>query len=147
VIRYDLACERGHAFDGWFRDSATYDRQAARKSIACPQCGSTAVEKQIMAPNVAARSSHREEAPQKMLAAPKDPKTAALLETVRQLRQHVAEHADYVGKRFPEEARRIHYREVEPRGIYGEASIEEAASLIEEGIEVHPLPKLPEEAN
>lgn len=147
MIRYDLQCDRRHAFDGWFRDSATYDRQASAGEIACPVCGSTAVEKQIMAPAIPTKGNRRPERPQTLMAGPPDPRAAALAAAVRRLREHVEQNADYVGNRFPEEARRIHYEEAEKRGIYGEASFEEAKALVEEGIEVQPLPKLPEESN
>lgn len=147
MIRYDLVCESGHLFDGWFRDSATYDQQADAGEIACPSCGATRIEKQIMAPAVPVKSNRKTEKPQRMLGGAADAKAAALMEAVRKLREHVEANADYVGDKFAEEARRIHYNETEARGIYGEASIEDAKSLLEEGIDVHPLPKLPDESN
>jgi hypothetical protein len=147
MIRYDLVCESGHIFDGWFRDSATYDEQAAAGEVACPNCGTTAIEKQIMAPAIPVKSNRKADKPQRMLGGSADPKTAALLEAVKKLREHVAANAEYVGDKFAEEARRIHYEETEARGIYGEATLGEAESLLEEGIAVHPLPKLPDESN
>jgi hypothetical protein len=147
MIRYDLQCEHEHEFDGWFRDSATYDAQVARGEVPCPVCGSRRIEKQLMAPGIPMKANRREEPARQSFAALQDPRAKALAEMVRKLRQHVEQHADYVGERFPEEARRIHYEEVEPRGIYGEASPDEVSSLVEEGIEVHPLPRLPEDGN
>lgn len=143
MIRYDLVCERDHRFDGWFRDSKAFDDQVARQAIGCPTCGSTAIQKQIMAPAVRSRR----EAAKQTFAAPQDQRSKLLLEALRKVRRHVEENAENVGQRFPEEARRIHYREVEPRGIYGEATPDEARELVEEGIEIHPLPRLPDDAN
>jgi hypothetical protein len=147
MIRYDLLCDKEHAFDGWFRDSEAYDVQHAAGQVVCPVCGSTAVSKQLMTPGIPAKANRRGESRRPVFAAHKEGKVAELIEAVRKLRQHVEENADYVGDRFAEEARKIHYNEVEPRGIYGEASLEEAKSLLEEGVDVHPLPPLPEDAN
>jgi len=150
MIRYDLICEKFHAFDGWFRDSAAFDEQAVAGLVTCPVCGSLQVEKQLMTPGLPVRANRcREEAPQRrqLAAGPADAKMRELVEAVRRLKAHVEANADYVGERFPEEARKIHYEEAEARAIYGEASLEEAAALNEEGIDVHPLPKLPEDGN
>ena len=145
MIRYELQCDRGHGFDGWFRDSASYERQAEASLLSCPQCGSVKVGKAVMAPHIA---KSRPQPPEAARPPPKpDPRAEALPALFRRIREKVAAHAEYVGERFPEEARRIHYEETEPRGIYGEASLEEAKSLHEEGIEVFPLPPLPEERN
>jgi hypothetical protein len=145
MIRYRLVCDRQHEFESWFRDSARCDDQLAGGELECPVCGSARVEKQLMAPAV--RSRRETGAPMQRLAAPGDERQKMLLEAMRQLRRQVEENADYVGERFPEEARRIHYQEAEARGIYGEATLEEAKALIEEGIEAHPLPRLPEDGN
>ena len=147
MIRYDLICDKEHDFDGWFRNSEAYDAQAAAGQVACPVCGSTTVAKQLMTPGIPAKSNQRAEGRMPVFAGQKDEKVAELVEAVRKLRRQVEENADYVGDRFAEEARRIHYNEVEQRGIYGEASLEEAKALIEEGVEVHPLPPLPEDSN
>ena len=145
MIRYELQCDRGHGFDGWFRDSAGYERQAEANLLSCPQCGSAKIGKAVMAPHIA-RS--RPQPPEAATPLPEpDPRAEAVMALFRRIRQEVAATSDYVGERFPEEARRIHYEEAEPRGIYGEASLEEAKSLHEEGIEVFPLPPLPEERN
>jgi|SRR3954468_6441750 hypothetical protein len=147
MIRYDLACEREHAFDGWFRDSEGYDAQRAAGQVVCPVCGSTAIAKQLMTPGIPARSNRRSEERVPVFAAQKEGRVAELMEAVRKLRRHVEENADYVGNKFAEEARKMHYKEVEPRGIYGEATLEEAKALLEEGVEVEPLPPLPEDTN
>ena len=147
MIHYDLTCEKGHAFDGWFRNSAAYDEQAAKGLVSCAVCGSVKVEKQLMAPGIPVKSNRREQGPQKMVSAPADPRLAQLVEMMREMRRQVEENAEYVGDRFAEEARKIHYEESEHRGIYGEASLEDAKALVEEGIAVHPLPRLPEDGN
>lgn len=147
MIHYDLICDQGHDFDGWFRDSAAYDAQAAGGLVSCTVCGSAKVGKQLMAPGIPAKSNRRDATPRTMVAGPADPRLAQLVEMVREMRKHVENTAEYVGPRFAEEARKIHYEEAEHRGIYGEASPDDAQSLIEEGIIVHPLPRLPEDGN
>lgn len=156
MIRYRLACDKGHAFDAWFASGEAYDKLARRKRVVCETCGSTKVEKALMAPSV--RPSDREAprpgaaepppsaAPVAMMPAP-TPEQGALIEQMRALRDAVKKQGEYVGKRFPEEARKIHHEESPARGIYGEASPEEAKALIEEGIEILPLPVLPEAQN
>lgn len=147
MIRYGLVCGEGHEFEGWFRDSADFDKQTKAASIACPSCASTKIEKQIMAPAVAGTRKEASPEPEKLRVAAPDPRRTAMIEALREMRKSVTENADYVGDKFPEEARKIHYRETEPRGIYGEASPKEAKELAEEGIEFHPLPVLPEDRN
>ena len=147
MIHYDLICDQGHAFDGWFRNSAAYDEQADRGLVTCAQCGSTKVDKQMMAPGIPVKSNRKAGSAKTMVAAPADPRLAELLEMVRAMRKHVEETAENVGDRFAEEARKIHYAESEERGIYGQTTPDEARDLIEEGIAVHPLPRLPEDGN
>ena len=147
MIRYDLTCEKGHDFDGWFRDSAAYDEQATRGLVSCAVCGSLKVEKQLMAPGIPARANRQDNAPKQLVTGPVDPRLAAMMQMVREMRKHVSENADYVGNKFAEEARKIHYDEAKHRGIYGEATPDDAKALIEEGIAVHPLPRLPEDGN
>jgi hypothetical protein len=161
MIRYALNCDLGHDFESWFQNSAAYDKQAKRALVTCPFCGSAKVEKAIMAPRLA-RSDDAEPAPPTLPAPmpPASPATAAkapvammsppereLRQKLKELRDHVTKNASYVGPRFPEEARKIHYGETEHRSIYGEASPEEAKQLHEEGIEFHPLPILPDDHN
>lgn len=164
MIRYDLRCDAGHAFDTWFRNGDEFDRLAKRKAVACPHCGSTAVAKAIMAPAIRSGRGGSSAAPagdepaaqptpapaepddKVRLAAP-DPRQAALVEALRQVHRHVRENSEYVGERFAEEARKVHYGEAAPRGIYGEATPEEARALAEEGVTFSPLPPLPEERN
>lgn len=149
MIRYDLACtDGGHTFDGWFGNSEAFDEQARSGAVRCPLCGSAKVEKQLMTPGIPMKGNRRSGGTsQAVSAVPHDPQHEALQQAVRELRRYVKEKADYVGDRFSEEARRMHYREIEPRGIYGEATLEEARDLIAEGIEVRPLPSIPEDHN
>ncbi len=147
MIRYDLICEKGHEFDGWFRDSSAYESQARGGLLSCSVCSSIKVEKQLMAPAIPAKSNRKLDAPQKMMAGPVDPRSAKLLEMMREVRKSVEANAEYVGDKFAEEARRIHYAEADKRGIYGEASAQDAKALCDEGIDVHPLPRLPEDSN
>ncbi len=147
MIRYDLICDKGHAFDGWFRDSAAYDKQVKRHLVSCTRCGSDHVEKQLMAPGIPAKANTKADAPQKMATGNVDPRTEMLMQMMREVRKNVEANSEYVGDRFADEARKIHYSESKKRGIYGETKPEEAQALIEEGIEVHPLPRLPEDSN
>jgi len=162
MIRYALRCEKEHEFEAWFRSSADYDRALAAGETACPICGPARVAKMPMAPSLGRGDGQRRaeqpaekpvadnggEKPEKLLlAAAPDPRQQALLQAMRELRKQVTEHADYVGDRFADEARKIHYKETEARGIYGEATTEEAKKLVEEGIEFQPLPTFPEERN
>jgi hypothetical protein len=137
VIVYNLRCRNAHEFEGWFRDSAAFDAQAQDGTLTCPVCESRKVEKAIMAPAVS--------------GAKKPTITEAEAKKMRQfmtgLRKYVQQNADYVGTDFAEEARRIHYGEAEERHIYGEASPEEAKELLEEGVDVAPLPPDLDNAN
>ena len=146
MIRYDLECAQGHEFDGWFSNSASFDKQAEAGVVECPVCGSCDVHKALMAPGIPAKSNSKSDAQPVMQNAAGTP-AAELTEMIRKLRTHVEENSEYVGPRFAEEARKIHYEETEARGIYGEASLEDARELTEEGIDVQPLPILPEEHN
>jgi hypothetical protein len=147
MIRYDLICDKGHEFDAWFSDSAAYDKQVKRGLVECAHCRSIKIEKQLMRPNVGAKSNQRAEPAQQMVAGPVDPRMQAMAQMVREFRKHVEKNAENVGDKFAEEARKIHYKESEDRGIYGNATPQEARELLEEGIEVHPIPVLPEDRN
>lgn len=160
MIRYRLECDRGDQFEAWFRSSDDYDAQAAAGEIACPECGSISVHKTLMAPSVqtSRRRSKRpaEPPPAPPAAAPEaptqfvagaDPALSDAIEAIRRITRHVRANAEDVGRRFPEEARKIHYNEAPARNIIGEANAEEAAELAEEGIAFHPLPALPEDMN
>jgi hypothetical protein len=135
---YALQCSDGHAFDGWFRDSGAFEEQAGDGKLVCPVCQTRKVSKAPMAPALA-------NAGEKKVAAPEE--IRKMRQFVTGLRKYVEQNADYVGQRFPEEARKIHYGEVEERHIYGEATLKEARELIEDGIDVAPLPPDLSEAN
>jgi hypothetical protein len=158
MIRYALTCDKGHAFESWFQSSAAYDKQAKHGLVTCPVCGSSKVEKTIMAPRLSG-AKKRADAPAPSAPAPTTPTEAPgpvamvspqereFRKKLKELREHLVKNADYVGQRFPEEARKMHYGETEHRSIYGEASAEQAKELHEEGIEFHPLLVLPDERN
>jgi len=152
VIRYALTCDKRHGFESWFKSSTAYDEQVARGLLVCPACGSTKVEKALMAPTVARREP-RSPAPRTPAGEEKSPvaliseRERELRSKLKELRDELIKNADYVGPQFAEEARKMHYGEIEHRSIYGEASPEEAASLLDDGIEFHPLPYLPNERN
>ena len=149
MIRYVLCCEAGHTFESWFNNSTAFDRQAARGLVTCPMCGSAKVEKAIMAPALGGgrEAPAPEPEPEKTPVAIVSKEEVDLRKKLKELRDHIVKSADYVGEKFPEEARRMHYGEIEHRSIYGEASPDAAKSLAEEGIEFHPLPRLPDERN
>jgi hypothetical protein len=161
MIRYTLRCERDHAFESWFQNSSAYDTQVKRKLVACPVCGSDKVEKAIMAPQIVGKKGRERAAPEAASAvstevtAPAPASSTPLLMAqerelrakLKELRDHIVKNADNVGERFPNEARKMHYGDIEHRPIYGEASPEEARALIDEGVEVSPLPVLPDDRN
>jgi hypothetical protein len=149
VIRYDLHCEAGHGFESWFRSSGDYDAQRKRKLVECPVCGSHDIEKQIMAP----RLKRTDKAPRakpvedKAPVAMMSPQEAEFRQKLRELRDHVTKNAENVGEKFPDLARKMHNEEIERRSIYGEASAEEVKSLIDDEVDIHPLPILPDDRN
>lgn len=149
MIVFDLKCRKEHVFEAWFPDSASYAEQAAAGKVLCPVCGSRKVTKALMAPNVAS-SKELVSAPQpaagqrEAVAIAESAKAGELRRLLRELRNHVEQNCDYVGERFAEEARRIHYGETDPRGIYGETSDAEAEALADEGIEIARVPWLRE---
>ena len=162
MIHYSLICEKKHDFDIWFKNSADYDKQVKRGLVSCPACGSVKVEKALMAPSLGrgtrkgAVKPAAEVAPTPEVAAPSEEKTSVAMVSpqerefrakLKELRDHLTKNADNVGAKFPEEARKMHYGESEHRSIYGEASPQEAKELLDEGVELHPLPVLPDERN
>ena len=160
MIRYNLRCERGHTFESWFQSSSAYETQEKRKLVNCPACGSAKVERAIMAPQIVSKKGRDTTAPGQAPAPVASTEVAAPASTplmmaqdrelrakLKELRDHIVKNADNVGERFPNEARKMHYGDIEHRPIYGEASPEEARSLIEEGVEVSPLPVLPDDRN
>jgi hypothetical protein len=140
VIKYRLHCSKGHEFEAWFSSSTAYDMQVESQQVCCPECDGHEVVKAVMAPNVALRGAAES------VSSTVD-KASTVAQVLREFRRALLAKAEDVGQRFPEEARKIHYGEAEPRGIAGTASGEEAQALIEEGIDILMLPPLPEEAN
>ena len=163
MIRYSLQCERRHGFDIWFKNSADCDSQSKRGLVTCPVCGSNKVEKALMAPSLgrgsrkgvkpAAPEAPPPEAPSPAPSASKTPVAMVTPQErefrakLKELRDHLTKNAENVGGKFPEEARKMHYGEIEHRSIYGEASPQDAKELADEGVEFHPLPILPDERN
>lgn len=133
MIKYALKCRDGHQFDSWFQDSAAFDKLAGSGHLSCAVCGGADVEKAIMAPRVMAAEADAEAAPLSVPASPAE-------QAMRRLRDHVEANADNVGANFASEARAIHEGDAPERAIYGEAKLEEAKSLIEDGVPVAPLP-------
>jgi hypothetical protein len=144
MIRFALTCEQGHGFDAWFSSGDSYDEQTEAGVIVCPECGSADVEKAPMAPAVLRGGGKKAPAQSESPTQTGPNQNYAML---KGLYEHLKSNAENVGKAFPEEARKIHYGEAEERNIYGEATVEEAKSLYDEGIPALPLPKLPEEHN
>jgi hypothetical protein len=145
VIAYNLVCKDGHEFEGWFADSHAYAAQEKAGDLVCPVCGDANISKAIMAPAVktSVTKAKGKSAPPK----PEATDQQKLRQFVAGFRKYVEENADYVGPQFPEEARKIHYGETEARHIYGESTLREAKELIEEGIEIAPLPPDPGDLN
>ena len=138
MIVYHLRCSDGHEFEGWFGGSGAFDEQAAEGKLVCPVCESRSVTKAPMAPALPASVGTRSSAPEEM---------RKMRQFVTGLRKYVEQNAEYVGPKFPEEARKIHYGETDERHIYGEATLEEAKDLVEEGVDVAPLPPDLDQAN
>ncbi len=135
MIVFDLRCRKNHIFEAWFRDSAAYEQQGADGGIVCPVCGDRKIVKAVMAPNIST-PKEKSSAEQRQLVA----QTTQLL---YQMREQVEKNCDYVGERFAEEARRIHYGETEKRNIYGEATAEQADELRDEDIPFSRIPWVP----
>jgi hypothetical protein len=156
MIRFTLRCQHAHEFEAWFRNGDTYDRQAKRGEVRCPECGSVKVAKAIMAPAIArggrrapaAEAPPAEPAAQPVPGAPAAPEPAEMhvagkmREALAEMRRFIEKNAEYVGPRFADEARKMHTGESNERSIYGEASDEEAEDLTDEGIEFGRIPWL-----
>lgn len=142
MIRYTLKCANDHSFDSWFQSADAFASLQTNGLVECPDCGSTDVAKTLMAPTVQA-SRKKAAAPvpveQPLSQPPQDPRETAL----KELRDHVEKNSDYVGMQFADEARKMHEGEAPSRSIYGEAKIEDAKKLVEDGVPVAPLPFVP----
>lgn len=153
MIKYQLACAAGHEFEAWFASSDAFDTQARRKLISCPDCASNAVTKRPMAPAIVSGRAQRKSAeimsesaalPVTMAA---DPKAKALTDELRALKAKLLQSSEDVGSRFSEEARRIHFGEAEVRAIHGEATLEDARQLDDDGVPFGIFPRLPDDQN
>ena len=142
MIRYSLICDNAHGFEGWFSESAEFDRQVESGFLTCPTCGSGAISKTLMAPSVSTART-KESRQQVVMDVVRQEAIAKLKEAVAAIRAN----AEDVGERFPEEARKIHYGEADARGIVGQASLVDVQELIEDGFDVAPLPVLPDDTN
>jgi hypothetical protein len=161
MIKYTLKCSDGHQHEAWFANSSAYDELATKRQLQCPVCGTSDVGKALMTPGIPMRQNKQETptaspaAAQPLAPAPAVATTAApggtpqseAIKMMRKLREFVKENSEYVGPKFAEEARKIHYEDSETRSVYGEASKEELTELSEEGINFYPLPLLPEDHN
>ncbi|AHG47054.1 hypothetical protein RLEG12_29070 [Rhizobium leguminosarum bv. trifolii CB782] len=142
MIRYSLNCDNAHEFEGWFSESADFDRQVATGFLTCPVCHSAAVSKLLMAPSV---STARKKDERQTLAM--DAMRREALQKLKEAVAAVKANSEDVGTKFPEEARKIHYGEADARGIIGQATVDEAQALVDEGIEIAAIPVLPEDVN
>jgi hypothetical protein len=144
MIKYRLICNESHEFEGWFRGSDEFDAQASNGSLCCPVCASVAVSKAVMAPNIAAGRRTSAAVPRQ---APGEARQREIFAALRKLRADVEAKSTYVGERFAEEARKIHFGETEERIVHGEATADEVHALSDEGVPVMPLPRLPKDLN
>lgn len=148
MIRYSLVCDKGHTFESWFQNSKASDGQLKRGLVACPVCDSAKVSKAIMAPAIAAKSGKKNiEASGSQPVALLSEKEQETRRLVKALHEHVKKNSEHVGEEFPKLARQMHYEEIEARSIHGQAKPDEVRELLEEGVEVSPLPSLPDEHN
>ena len=141
MIRFSLLCDHDHEFEAWFRSNDDFDTQQKRGLVDCPSCGSKKVGKALMAPAV---STGRKQ--EKIALAMGEEQRRAVAQ-LKAMAEKIKEGADYVGDSFAAEARKIHFGESDPRGIYGEATVEEARSLAEDGIDFMPIPVFPDDRN
>lgn len=141
MISFALTCESAHDFEGWFRSNEDFETQQKRSLVACPVCGSHRIEKALMAPAV---STGRK---QEKIALAMSAQQREALAQLKALSEKIRENADYVGDKFADEARKIHFGETDARGIYGEATLDEAKSLAEDGVDFMPIPVFPEDRN
>ena len=173
MIRYRLVCSRNHEFDAWFASSSAYDSQEKAGHLSCPQCGDSSITRAVMAPRISRSAKHGSSGeppgndphapplgepnsgmPASPHAAPalrprgsEGQRLKSALSELHALREKILSKSEYVGPRFSEEARRIHHEEAPDRAIHGEATAEEVRELVEDGIEVAPIPRLPEDGN
>lgn len=141
MIRFSLLCEHDHEFEAWFRNNDDFDKQKKRGFVECPSCGSAKVEKALMAPAVSTGRKREK------IALAMGEQQRKVMAQLKEMSEKIRENADYVGDKFAEEARKIHFGETEARGIYGQATLDEAKSLAEDGVGFMPIPVFPEDRN
>lgn len=144
MIKYALGCAEGHAFESWFPDSAAYDKQRKRGLVACPECGSTRIDKAIMAPAVVGGERAAPNVAPEIVV---DDRRRQAREFFVRMRREIEANTDDVGAKFPQVARAIHLGDEPERAIRGRASLAEAKSLLEDGVGVLPLPMMEDELN
>lgn len=160
MIRFTLNCDHDHSFEGWFRNNDDFDMQSQRNLVECPVCGSAKVGKALMAPAVStgrakdARKQKPQAQPQPVDDDSQEVVTLAqgsaqrdAMKQLRELTLKMRSSSEYVGDRFADEARAIHDGDKAQRNIYGEATVEEARSLMDDGIDFMPIPVFPEDQN
>ncbi|ARS25806.1 DUF1178 family protein [Sphingomonas sp. KC8] len=140
MIVFDLACGSGHVFEGWFGSTEDFDSQRARGLLTCPMCGAADVAKAVMAPRVAAKGNQRSEAASVPLSSDGPEKLRKVMHALAEAQARALDGSDYVGERFADEARAMHLGESEHRAIHGQASVDEARALVDEGVAIAPLP-------
>ena len=141
MIRFSLICDHDHEFEAWFRSNDDFDTQKKRGFVECPSCGSSKVQKALMAPAVSTGRKREK------IALAMGEQQRKVMAQLKEMSEKIRENADYVGDKFAEEARKIHFGETDPRGIYGEATPEEARGLVEDGVEFMPIPVFPDDRN
>jgi hypothetical protein len=140
MIVFDLACGAGHVFEAWFGSSDDYDDQRGRGLVSCPICGVSEIDKAVMAPNVAPKGNRVLATLPMQGGTPAPAEMKAMLAALAKAQAKVLEGSEHVGKRFATEARAIHDGDAPERPIHGQATREEAKALIDEGVQVAPLP-------
>lgn len=139
-MKFQLECKNNHQFEAWFRSNDDFDKQQKRGLLECPMCGTHQVSKTLMAPSVTTGRSK-----DKIAVAAGQAAQQQMLAKMMELAKEVKSKADNVGEKFPEEARKIHYGESEARAIYGKATSEEVSELVDEGVDILPLPDVPDD--
>ncbi len=143
MIVFDLLCCNDHEFESWFQNSDAFEKLAKAGHVACPICGDTRISKSLMAPAVAGTKKKSNE--KMIISSTAARQMGRYMDAVKEMRKQVEKNCDYVGEKFPEEARKMHYGEADTRNIYGEATDSEADALVEEGVEVQRIPWTPNE--
>ena len=139
-MKFQLECKNTHAFEGWFRSNDDFEKQQKRGLLECPICGTHEVSKTLMAPSVATGRSK-----EKIAVAAGQVAQQQMMAKMMELAKEVKSKADNVGEKFPEEARKIHYGESKARAIYGKATTHEVTELVDEGVDILPLPDVPDD--